>query len=737
MRFSTLVTVLLFNLAFSPFIFAQKNKNKNATPELKPWEIDTLVKPIPTQRILFAEYVDRQVKAADLKDGKLDNKITVKDTSIGRILTQTLIEQVPLIKIHIENTEADNQTKIMYHRALESTLKKINAKNFDDIDILYTRRIINNFEEIIIAREDKNVSEFVKKNANIYTLDNSDLLNDYPNDKAHVYTVVGIEKPELIINKISEIAKEPYADPIVASAAKVVPGTILKYALSTSSLSTLVRRNKDPLVKAIVDIADNAKEPWMVLPFLGEINDGKTTAKAVDAITKNPEEYYKALVDLKKQNQTLGAYNIDQELHYKGLKYIRLVNDLHNSPAPVRFKSLMNFRAEDLYFLMIGGQDEIYTSSFVWMFKRMMEKMTPQTGDEFLESVHKYHFRTFLRMSAGYNTLTPFLASMKEDKVNNLLKEFVHGLESGSFDDVEGAVDVADAYGSIHDEKVTEFIKNEVISNYKRVTELSNKDKRQKGIIIYGLLSTILATVNNPESMNNELSQFIPPIMYVPYSGLVDKDGKVIEISFFYGDGDGKTAYNSYISSFKNNNWKIVTNEYWATITSTTASNPIVIYANRPLPEEKGEDEIAQKELLSYLMENNINPTVVIHRGHSYYLPTTLSYLTPAAKIVMLGSCGGYHNLATVLNNSPEAHIISSKQVGALNVNEPIIKAIDKKLANGKDVNWIELWNELGEYFDARPASQRDLFKDYIPPNRNLGAIFIKAYRKMAASMEM
>ncbi len=736
MRFTVFCAIILLNLSLNASVFAQKNKT-TTTKQLKAWEIDTLIKPIPTQRALFAEYVDRQVKAADLKDGKLDNKITVKDTAISKILTQTLLQQVPLVKIHIENTEAENQTKIMYHRALENTLKKINAKNFEEIDILYARRIISNFEELIIAREEKTVSEYVKKNANIYTLDNSDLLSDYPNDKAHVYTVVGTQKPELMINKISDIAKEPYADPIVAAAAKVVPGTILKYALSTSSLSTLVRRNKDPLVKAIVDIADNAKEPWMVLPFLGEIQDGNTTAKEIDAITKNPENYYKALVDLKKKNQTLGAYNIDQEMHHKGLKYIRLVNDLHNSPAPVRYKSLMNFRAEDLYFLMIGGQDEIYTSSFVWMFKRMMEKMAPQTGDEFLESVQKYHFRTFLRMSAGYNTLTPFLASMKEDKVNALLTEFVFGLEKGSFDDVEGAVDVADAYGSIHDEKITAFIKNEVINNYKRVSELSNKDQRQKGIIIYGLLSTILATINNPESMNNELSQFIPPIMYVPYSGLVDKDGKVVEISFFYGDDDGKTAYNDYINLFKNNKWKISTNEYWSTITSTAEKNPIVIYANRPLPEEKGEDEIAQKELLSYLMDNNINPTVVIHRGHSYYLPTTLSYLTASAKIVMLGSCGGYHNLATVLNNSPEAHIISSKQVGALNINKEIIQKIDSRLANGKDVNWLELWDELGVYFESRPAHIRDLFKDYIPPNRNLGAIFIKAYRKMAATMEM
>ncbi len=34
------------------------------------------------------------------------------------------------------------------------------------------------------------------------------------------------------------------------------------------------------------------------------------------------------------------------------------------------------------------------------------------------------------------------------------------------------------------------------------------------------------------------------------------------------------------------------------------------------------------------------------------------------ARIVVLGSCGGYNNLSEVLKISEDAHIISSKQVG-------------------------------------------------------------------------
>jgi hypothetical protein len=63
-------------------------------------------------------------------------------------------------------------------------------------------------------------------------------------------------------------------------------------------------------------------------------------------------------------------------------------------------------------------------------------------------------------------------------------------------------------------------------------------------------------------------------------------------------------------------------------------------------------------------------------------------------------------------------------------VNGAIIKAMNTELLEGKDVNWISMWQELDTYFLKKPDAQ-DKFSDYVPPYKNLGAIFIKAYRKM------
>jgi hypothetical protein len=206
----------------------------------------------------------------------------------------------------------------------------------------------------------------------------------------------------------------------------------------------------------------------------------------------------------------------------------------------------------------------------------------------------------------------------------------------------------------------------------------------------------------------------------------------VIQQVFFYGDEDkdGQNSYINFMGMFRNRaEWKVDDkNPDWTTI-SSAKGKPLYIYANKPLykPEEDL-DEKAQLKLIEYLEKKNLKPTVVVHRGHSYHLPYTLKKLSPYARIVVLGSCGGYNNLNEVLTICRDAHIISSKQVGTKTVNEPILEAINSNLVAGRNIDWINMWKELSGRFKNGAAKEK--FDDYIPPYKNLGAIFIKAYRK-------
>lgn len=706
----------------------KEKKEKKQVDTLKPWEVDTLIRPVPINRQLFVDRVHKAIRRLDARDGSVDQKIDLADTLTGRILTDVIFKRVPATDIHIENLEVDNQTKIGYHRALENMLNRFAAKSFSNGDLTYFKNAARNFEEMLIALQDGSIEQFAHKNANIYTLDNSELLNDYPEDKAYVFETVGTELPAIMIKRLPEFAKEKYADPIVAAAARVVPGTILNYATSTSYLSSVVRRNQDPLVQTIVKIGSISRDPLKALPFLGPIYHENMTIAQVDEAARSNISYYKALVAAELLNDSIGKAPLDKEVNYRGLQLVRVVNSLHERPNPVRFASIMGYDAPELYFMIIGSQDEIYTSSFVFMANRLLEKMKPEAGDAFLKRIHFYRFRTWIRMCAGYNMLSPFLATMTEQDKGNLMKEFVAGLEKGGPNDLEDAVDVADAFGSITDQKLMDFLEKEVIKNYEKCKD------NEKGTIVYGLLSTIMSNSKNSKELTGKLS-IIPPITYVPYNQLVDSNQSVIIQAFFYGDPDGHMSFNSFHSNFPAAQWTKTSNKYWIHY-SYKGKYPVDVYANYPGDEEKNEDIAAQKQLQAYFTQKDIHPTIVIHRGHSYHLNGSLKNLDPEVKVVMLGSCGGYHNLAKVLDKSPDANIISTKQTGAMSVNEPIIKELLKQLTKGEDIDWIQSWEDLAQFFSKRSAHERDLFSDYVPPNENLGAIFIKAYRKMQQTSE-
>ncbi len=737
-KFSIFLCVVLL-LASVGDVHGQRRKKRNKktkvrTEQLKPHEIDTLLQPIPINRQAFTDKIAHQVNIADRKDGSLDQKIEVDDPTVSEAYTQIIIQGVPRVMNHIENMQSASHTgKIAYHRALEDMVKSFNARPMSSSEITYMRRRLRNFDELIDALETNSIKQYVNKNANIYTLDNSELLRDYPQQKAFVFQTVGKVRPEVMIRRLPEFAKEAYADPIVATAAQVVPGTILTYATSTSYLNAVVRRNADPLVQAIVRIASESRSPLKALPFLGDVYHKRKTVRQIDAITNDPVAYYKALVQLKVQNETLAADYIDKELNHRGLQLVRKVNELHDAPAATRFKSLLPFGAEDLYFMMIGSQDEIYTSSFTWMFGRMMEKMKPMSGDQLLDKVHKNHFRTFIRMCAGYNTLTPFLASIERTQKETLMKEFVAGLEQGEQDDLTDAVDVADAFGSLSDPELISFLKAEVKThlNHMRSSQLESADK---GEIVYGLLHTIFESAENTEKLSSDLDRLVPPITYVPNSAMRNSQGAIIVRVYFYGDADGKISFNSFKSNFPAAKWSSESNKQWIKYTAKSKDHPVIVYANLPLSEPA--DETAQRALTQFLNEKGLDPGIVIHRGHSYHLEGSLAQLSPATKVVMLGSCGGYHNLSAVLDKSPDANIISSKQIGSFSINEPIIREILQPLQEGKDLDWIKAWTDLETYFSKRSKQEKDLFSDYVPPNKNLGSIFIKAYRKQLDLLE-
>jgi hypothetical protein len=529
----------------------------------------------------------------------------------------------------------------------------------------------------------------------------------------------------------------PFRDSLIKIAGYRHPRQLYDYAAADNKLGYAIRRIDDPFIRTVSRMA-RSSSGQLYFPFLDNLLKGRQTIEEIDAVKDDPVRYYKLLVQTKLsyvQRQLEGEKVLEMKALSAMLEkkandnFIKPINDLHDLDNPaVRFAALNPLNAQELYYLVIAGERDLYTSSYVkGVYPRMMQKIGNR-GDSLLMSVGFDHFKKFIKMAAGYNMLQNFLSSFPEqDKAQVLMTAFVNNLDKS--EGLEDGVDVADSYASIAESMKP--VADQMLSNVKRNYELAARANNRRGMVMYDLLYKLFqSSADSTIDLSREFN--IPPVYGVNYRSLASgtDSGRVVIQVFFYGDKDGRGNYANFVPQFSGDVWRRAETKQWISFTSVKG-RPISIFANKPLDEASGEVDRAQEALCSYLTEKELNPTVVIHRGHSYYAPYTIEQLASTAKIVFLGSCGGYHLIHDVLARASDAHIIASKQIGKQVINQPLIDMMMENLRVGKNIEWIPFWRD----FEKRYKNIEG-FGDYIPPHKNLGAIFIKAYKNAMGGEE-
>jgi hypothetical protein len=52
-----------------------------------------------------------------------------------------------------------------------------------------------------------------------------------------------------------------------------------------------------------------------------------------------------------------------------------------------------------------------------------------------------------------------------------------------------------------------------------------------------------------------------------------------------------------------------------------------------------------------------------------------------------------------IMELNSQVHIIASKRIGSMSVNDPLLRHLNDDLAPGKNIDWVNFWNELKEKF--------------------------------------
>jgi len=712
--------------------------------------LDSVVVPISRQR--FHDRINEEQVLTDKADGKKDGIVRVSgNEEINLQVTDALTRRIDELQNLVEtNTKlGTSNDKIRQLNFIEELIKNFrSAWKQRKLNPALAPMLVDNFYRLWNTNMiGGNIQSYIKDMPYELGVVLTEVFNTNPGyveSKKLLFLKYCLMHPDKILSIIRPYVNEPFADSLVVVACKNDPEQLYDYAYSTKSPEgKLIQRNTDPLVKAIVQLS-KIENALLYYPFLDNILKNRISIdsikkfvgdgdKRMDSVgyfkllVKTEKEYYYRLGILKDTPIAMfGVNGLRKMLQRKAIThFITPINNLHEqNNLNIRMKALDPLTAEELYYVMVMGENDIYTSSYKHSFARLLQRMgTKPRGDSLLLSVNMDYFKKFIKMAANFNHLDTFLKTMPSGNSSTLMKAFVANLDEAN--NLEDAVDVADSYSSIKDSMLLQnILKNVSYNQQKSINQNNNKGK-----VIYGLLKTIFLSSNdNSIDLTSQIG--IPSIYSMDYKYLADDSGKVVQQVFFYGDEDGKTHFPQFVSSFSPKEWRITFQKEWVEIKSLTGKK-VWIYANLPLNNDKNLDDTAQIHLSKYLAKKDLHPAVVIHRGHSYWLPRTIDRMGGDAKIIVLGSCGGYQNLSQIISNCPDAHIISTKEIGKGDINRPILNYLNQTIASGKTLVWKDMWNSLTKLFysDANKG-MRESWDDYVPPYKNLGAIFIKAYNK-------
>lgn len=697
--------------------------------------------PIPAMRVLHHEQilqVARQIE--ELHFSRNNAYHPAKDSLINRELNARTMERITYYRALIE-TDSSLQDNARYGwlRSVKELLEGYRSALINrKISPAQWPLLVESYGVAMQAtwRNTSYITAFypVEPESAKLLLQNTALSGNPAKEEARDWVLLqeANKHPEKILPLLSKQPNCRYADSLLVVAAFKNQESLYTYASVPDALGKRIHQSTHPLVKLVAYLT---KLPTgrMIFPFIDEIYHGRLTIDSIAPFTHQDTTgtYFSMLVSTRMQyvqRMQRGDTAMAMDALYKKIQqksvedYLNEINGLHEISNPaIRFRKINTLTPEELYYVAVSGEEEMYTSSFVLgIYPRICKLWKGKAADSLLSTLHYDQYRKFIRLCAAYNTLDDWLSRMDSTAARKMVLGFADHLEEGT--QLSEAVDVATTYSSIYNTRIKGWMLEKVEERAAQLKESGSS----RGAAIYSILQSIFYSLDTSKHTRLLEELGVRPVDRLPVANLKDSAGRIIVQQFFYGDKGGMEIYQTFLKRFTHPNWKIVKKPYWTEVQAVKGL-PVIIYSNLPLDEVNDLDEHAQDSLIVYLQSMGLEPTLSIHRGHSYSLPSTIEKLPYSSQLVLVGSCGGYQRLHDVLESSPDAAIISSKQVGTGQINQLLIDVICEQLRLGKDIYWPGLWKKLEANFTG---TSRETFRDYVPPYQNLGALFIQAYRR-------
>ncbi|HEX2684634.1 MAG TPA: hypothetical protein VHL77_11905, partial [Ferruginibacter sp.] len=369
---------------------------------------------------------------------------------------------------------------------------------------------------------------------------------DYPQGAKirDIATLKSLERtPDKIMKFLDMNSNFSLKDSLIFIYANALPEKLVAF-VNDSKSTDLVRAVKDhqnPLVQTVLEISKE-KNYKNYLPFVPLIAEHKITLAEVDQLRAEPSKYFKRIVDMEmanQQNRVAGKRVVYQAPTRQYLKdyakmfFTDVVNSLHEEPSEkARYFVFDEMRAQDLYFVITTGETELYTSSYLYTYKKLMGMFEKGKYDALFDLVNYDQYRKFLSMAGRYNTLTGFLQQMPDESSINIVKRLIKGLGANDNVNLEDLINVAETFpGITADKALSSLTEQELRNNYNRNVTASNPD----GMKAYTLLTEIFNVVKNDQAGNRaNMPEFFKAYYKVSHRSLREKDGRINELVLFF-----------------------------------------------------------------------------------------------------------------------------------------------------------------------------------------------------------
>ena len=522
-------------------------------------------------------------------------------------------------------------------------------------------------------------------------------------------------EPDEVFKKIDMFKGKYWCKDILEEACRNAPISARRYFINkTHPVTVVLGYSTDPVVKKFLKLSTEAEYQSKPFLLIDELAKGKITLDEATSISNDNERLFREMMKITEQKDYIGRFNVEKEMNYYALKQVRTINDKILLPEEQRYSTVDNLSCHEIYYLMVYGREEVFSTTFDGLFSRFMDKCSTAgwTANNFMAFPH---YRNFMALCSTYGKLDKFLSLFQSPDQNLLLTTFASDLDKQR-DQLADASTVAEAMSNATNNTVLQVIQNTIKATY------INREMAHdyNGMAIYGILA---ALCKDKAQLDKKWFVFIAKkyrigALSTLTNAAVNGQKVFVERMYFYDDEDGRDSYKNFITTYSAaRNWKVEQYYSYAKVYATTGAN-VEIYANKAELEESGEREISK-----IIKDNNYIVRSVVHRGHSFHTESTLSRVPSSARFVFVGSCGGFYKINIALRKAPDAHIIATRQIGVKEVNDPIIFSFNEYIRQSKDINWKIFWD------DAKVKLGNNVyFNDYVPPHKNLESLFVKAY---------